>query len=182
LILAGACDTHTDRHRQRAMADLDGFAHHGDDSVGQLPRVGARHSGHDNRELVAAEPPDDVAPATLVRQPLRDNPEHSVADVVAERVVDKLEAIDIAEEDRERLAVCCVAPAGHLDAVHEECAIGEAGQRIVRRKKCELGRQPARCTEIDLFEREFGTRLTELPDRSDPLVPHAPDSVGAFEI
>ena len=56
---------------------------------------------HD-RELVAAQPGDDVLRAHGMPQPAGDGDEQRVADGVAERVVDDLEVVDVDEQHAER--------------------------------------------------------------------------------
>ena len=64
-------------------------------------------------ELVAAEPADGVAGADRAAQPGGDLPQQLVAGRVAERVVDLLEAVEVAEEDAE---VGAVAPPSEMRA------------------------------------------------------------------
>ena len=84
----------------------------------------------DDRELVAAHPADMAAIADFLDQPLRDALQHRVALGVAERVVDRLEAVEIEEHDR----------AGHIarlrrrqrlaEQLPDPAAIGQAGQHV----------------------------------------------------
>ena len=56
-----------------------------------------------------------------------------VAGRVAERVVDLLEAVEIDQHQREALAVAALARERVLDAVAQQHAVGEAGERVVMR-------------------------------------------------
>ena len=55
-----------------------------------------------NRELVAAQPGNGVALAQRGAQARRDRLQHPVAGVVAERVVDVLEVVEVQEQNGER--------------------------------------------------------------------------------
>ena len=62
-------------------------------------------------ELVAAEPPDQPGFADRALQPLRDLLEQRVADRMAERVVDRLEPVEVEQEQRGRGRYPIAAPA-----------------------------------------------------------------------
>ena len=69
------------------------------DALGDHGRLaGVADVVEQERELVAAEPRDGVAGAQDGLQPPRDGDQQRVADVVAERVVDELEAVEVQEE------------------------------------------------------------------------------------
>ncbi len=57
-----------------------------------------------DRELVAAEPCDDVAVPDGGEQSGGDHPEQLVADLMAEQVVDGLEVVEVETEERDLLA------------------------------------------------------------------------------
>ena len=67
--------------------------------------------GHDDGELLAAVAGHEVGGAGLRCQDARHAPQHQVAHRVAVGVVHRLEVVDVAEDDREPLAVA-LAPAG----------------------------------------------------------------------
>ena len=92
----------------------------------------------DDEELVAAEPRDRVAGAHRVVQPRRQRDEQLVARLVAERVVDELELVEVGEQHRDRAAVA--APPGEraLEPVERERAVGQAGERVVQRAVADL--------------------------------------------
>ena len=83
-----------------------------------------------DRELVAAEPRDDVLRPQGRLQSRGDFDEQAVADRMAQGVVDVLEAVEIEAEHGEALAGA-QAQRGVLDAFAEQDAVGEAGQRVV---------------------------------------------------
>ena len=60
--------------------------------------------GHEQRELVAAQAGEDVLGAGDVAQRGGDRREHGVAALVAERVVDRLEVVDVEQRQRQRPA------------------------------------------------------------------------------
>ena len=106
---------------------LDAFGDHGrvahvDDPLQQ------------DRELVTTQPRHDVAAAYTGFETARDGYEHFVADVMAHRVVDQLEAIDVEEEDGEQSVLSAArAMRGVRQPPHEERSVGQVGQRVVHR-------------------------------------------------
>ena len=84
-------------------ADGIGRADGGDQALGERHHLGGVVAQRgDHRELVAAEPRHQVVAAQRVRQPQRDVADQFVADVMAERVVDVLEVVEIDIEHRGR--------------------------------------------------------------------------------
>ena len=71
-------------------------------------------------------------------QPLADLAEHQVAGGVAERVVDRLEVVEVHEQHRNGIAAARLALERVLDAVLEQRAVGEAGDGVVERLVREL--------------------------------------------
>ena len=84
-----------------------------------------------HRELVAAEPRHRVGRAQGAAQARRHFLQHQIAGVMAERVVDLLEAIEIDQQDRQALVVAMRAQDRLLQAIEEQRAIRQVGQRIV---------------------------------------------------
>jgi hypothetical protein len=84
-----------------------------------------------HHELVAADAADGVADAQLVHQPRGDFLQQLVADRVAERVVDGLEAIQVDEHHRGALAVAVAERERLREAVLQQAAIGQRGERVV---------------------------------------------------
>ena len=78
-----------------------------------LDLLAALRVGDDDGELVAAHAADMAVGADFVDQPLGDRAEHGVALGVAERVVDRLEAVEVEEQDRAR-AHCRRSPRAAL--------------------------------------------------------------------
>ena len=118
------------------------------DTLGDHRRLaGVADVVEQDRELVAAEPGDGVAGPQGRLQPARDGDQQAVADVVAERVVDELEAVEVQEQHgpagfRPRPPAALRAPEGLIQAVEEQHAVREPGQRVVQRVVLEalLGR------------------------------------------
>ena len=82
-------------------------------------------------ELVAAEAGHDVAGAHGAPDAVGHFLQEPVAGVVAERVVDDLERVQVEEEQRHLAAVAARAGRGAGELVVEELAVGDAGQRVV---------------------------------------------------
>ena len=70
---------------------------------GRILRV--RHFREQDHEFIAALPADGVRAAHASEQPLRHGLQQAVADGVAQRVVDVLEAIHVQEQHRQFLPV-----------------------------------------------------------------------------
>jgi hypothetical protein len=103
----------------------------GHDALGDLDRdpfVGDLGEQHD--ELVAAQPPDYVPRAQCLTQPRRDLDEQRIASRVPEAVVHELEAIEIQQQHRDRLAR---AGPRVLQVIEHQSSVRQAGQRIVQR-------------------------------------------------
>ena len=86
--------------------------------------------GHEQRELVAAQAGEDVLGAGDVAQRGGDRGEHDVAALVAERVVDRLEVVDVEQRERERPLVAQRARELLAQALVEGAVVGQAGERI----------------------------------------------------
>jgi hypothetical protein len=90
-------------------------------------------AGHDDHELVAADTRDRVALAHAHEDPARDRLQQAVAELVAERIVDGLEAVEV-EEKHGHLRTCAMTLRDRLlDAVAQQYAVGQPGERVVMR-------------------------------------------------
>ena len=117
-----------------AVGDLERPLHRVHDPFGHAAgtlEVGGRRQ--QDRELVAAEPRDRVAVADAVVETPGEMDQEQVAEMVAERVVDLLEAIEVEQQQRQRFAVAGRRAQRLGQAVVEQHAIGQAGQGIVHR-------------------------------------------------
>jgi hypothetical protein len=86
-----------------------------------------------DRELVSAEAGDGVGRAQAFAEPLGDEDQKPIAGPVAEAVVDGLEAVEVAEEDRHRCGGALGAGERMPHSVQEERAVRQSGQRVVER-------------------------------------------------
>ena len=104
----------------------------------QLGTRGQRELLGDHDELVATEASQRIGVADHAIQPGGDRSQELIADAVAERVVDRLEVVEIDEQRRHRRLTAARAGEHLLDAVQDQCAVGEPGQRVVRRQEGKL--------------------------------------------
>ena len=109
---------------------FDGLQRIPGDPLGRV-RIGV---GDEDRELVAAEPCDQLVAAEFLTQAVRDGFDQPVAVVVAERVVHVLEVVEIHQEQRHG----CVADLGRADAALQPVAqhrpVRQPGERVVQRE------------------------------------------------
>ncbi len=150
-LVAGLGQRHADRRGQAQLrpAGPDRLGDRALQAVGHADRLEHPADGlAQDRELVAAEAGDRVLRAQRGAQPGRDLAQHLVAGGVTEAVVDALEAIEVDEVDggdgravaaRERLA----------QAVAEQRAVREAGERVVQREPLELGLHPLAVADVE---------------------------------
>jgi hypothetical protein len=125
-------DRGADRHLM-AVEDIGGrdrFEH----ALGEMADIGRlRHVALQDGELVAAEPRDDVLGAHDQSEPLGHGLEQTVADRMAEGVVDRLEIVDV-DAERRGAALAAPRPRQHLfHALAERQPVGEQRQRVVMR-------------------------------------------------
>ena len=130
--VAGHADARVDLEREAL--DRERLAQAGEqlarDDVGV---AGAAQLRQQHAELVAAEAGDRVVLAERLLEAVRDLLQQAVARVVAERVVDLLEVVEV--DQHHGRGDVRAAPGGDrlLDAVAEERAVGQAGERVVQR-------------------------------------------------
>ena len=111
--------------------------------LGQQGHDLACHCGHvvhsrqvrqRHRELVAAEPAHGVPGANGSAQALGHDAQHLVTDVVAECVVDVLEAVQVHKQHRHR-TLCALGVQQRLrQAVQVEVTVGQTGERVELRQ------------------------------------------------
>ena len=92
-----------------------------------------RDAREHDRELVAAQAGERLVRRQRPGQAPGDGAQQVVALVVAERVVDVLEAVEVDEDDRERAAVAVARRERLLEPVAQQGAVGQAGERVVER-------------------------------------------------
>ena len=90
-------------------------------------------TSHEHDELVAAQARHGVRRAHRVVQARADLDEQLVARLMAERVVDRLELVDVEQQHGDGRLEALGAREGLLDAVEEQRAVRQARQRVVQR-------------------------------------------------
>ena len=103
-----------------------------DDALRERGRIGGirDRSLHDD-EFIAAHPCDGVGLADQAAQPVRDDLQELVAGGMAERVVHRLELIEIEVMNRDHFLAMNSAAQGMFEPLVQQHAIGEIGQRVV---------------------------------------------------
>ena len=81
-------------------------------------------------ELLAADPEQEIGRSDAGVDQTDDAGEHVVAACMAEAVVERLEVVEVEEQERQRRALVAVARHQPLAARHEGAAVERAGQRI----------------------------------------------------
>ena len=99
--------------------------------VGRADRIAAVLEQH--RELVAAEARRGIGRPQDMPEPLADLAEQHVAGGVPERVVDRLEVVEVHEQDRHGSLVALLTLEGVRHAVAEQHTVPQSGQRVVER-------------------------------------------------
>ena len=127
-MLASMCSSRSSMSNGIAQRVLDALG-----DRGGLVHVGDAVEQH--RELVAAEAGDGVRRADGRLEPARDRDQQPVSHVVAERVVDELEAVEVEEQHGGRGGrLGALGAADRLvEAVEEQHAVGQPGQGVVHR-------------------------------------------------
>ena len=130
---------------------LEHLEHAADDRDHRLP-IG--DLGQQDRELVATEARDALRVAEDALQPRPDPLKQEVAVVVAERVVDVLEAVEVHQHHGARVAAAAGAVQGRLHEAGEHRAVREAGQPVGERLLLLLGGLPAEALRRHRHDRE----------------------------
>ena len=140
---AGDSDAHP--HLERHLVHLDGLldaCHQATRDRLELIRV-AGVLTRKHRELVAAEPRHEPLGSDHLPQPRSEIAQHLIAEVVAERVVDLLEAVEVEQHHAERLARPSRGRDPFVEPRAEPLAVGEAGQFVGGGDPVELSRRVA---------------------------------------
>src|SRR5215468_9568267 len=110
---------------------LEGLAQRLADSRYEIQHVvDTLDGGLDYGELVAAEPRDQVAFADAAAQPRRDGLQQFITDMVAVRIIDALELVDVDIEQRKLLAARDLLQLA-LHLFVEQHAVRQVGERVV---------------------------------------------------
>ena len=110
--------------------------------------------GHDDAELLAAQPADDVGAADGLAEDVGERDEHLVAGAVAVDVVDALEVVDVEHEHGNRVMRAADPVQLGPEAVVEVAVVVEAGERV--RLRLEFEPRP----DLGVVEGE-GSRVAE---------------------
>ena len=86
---------------------------------------------HENQELVAPEAGDGIRAADELAHPHRHFAEYAVADIVAETVVDLLEAIEVDEQYGESRLLAAGALQCDMQPIFKQQAVRQPGERVV---------------------------------------------------
>ena len=95
--------------------------------------------GGDHDELVATQARHRVGEPHHAEQALRDVFQHLVAGLVAQAVVDVLEAVEVQEQHGHLAAVALGTGQRLRQAVRQQLAVRQAGQCVVVRQLCQFG-------------------------------------------
>ncbi len=117
---------------------VDRLAKGGSDPFGQPGRGGQVDVFEQQRELVATEPGHRVGAAHSRLQTPSHLLEQLVPGTVPESVVDLLEVVEVHEQHRAATAGAGSQGQGVLEAVKEQPAIGQPGERVVERQTLDL--------------------------------------------
>ena len=173
-VLGEQCDADTGVDVQRDVGDLErALERRPQAQAGRARRglvAGRQHDG----ELVAAEARQRVVGAQQLREPRPDLLQDLVAGVMAQRVVELLEAVEVDQQQRELAAVLARGTDRGMESLHEVPSIGEArqvvGERLLLGLAQPLGhgepgtRHPGQHGDRRDGDRDVVDRL-ELPDR-----------------
>ena len=128
---------HRDADRGRGVAlvaaELQRLAQHRQQLAGDaLDLVTFGGFFQDDDEFVAAEPRHDVAGTQRVAQPAADFHQQHVAGVMAQRIVDDLEAVEIDEQHRKLPLIALRGVDRPAQQAVEHLAVRQMGQAVVR--------------------------------------------------
>ncbi len=146
--------------------DDEGSPQRLEDAVGHVlgpPPVGEPRKEHG--ELVAAQPGDHVPPPAGAVEPLGHHPQQLVPDVVAERVVDGLEVVEVEEQERRVHERRGGGDLGQVAA--QQAPVGESGEgvvlRLVPQLLLQVGEGGERILQSSVLERhrELGSQGLE---------------------
>ncbi len=115
----------------RSIADDGAVVQRGHDPLGRAAGGGRRRVADQQRELVAAEAGDRVLATAGLAQRCGHGEQQFVAGLVAERVVDLLESVEIDQDHRAALAVSAAGAKPPAKLGVEAAAVDQPGERIV---------------------------------------------------
>jgi len=118
-------------------------------------------------ELVTAQSRDRVLLPHRASQARRDRLQELVSALVPERVVDRLEVVQVQVEQADQLVGALRAHHGVLEALAEEGAVGDSGQGVVRREVVELALLPFAQRDVGKNREVVLYLAFRAPDRAD---------------
>ena len=147
------------RHEDFVALDVEGYAKGVEEPVCEGLGLRARCFVEDDRELVAAETCDGVTVTDDVPKAGRHVDEESITCFVTEGVVDHLEPVEVAEQDRDRCGRASGSGQCVFEAVTKQCSVRKTGEVVVKR------------LVYQLVDKMLAFRdVAEAPDPSDDLV------------
>jgi len=164
-------------HHLEALRQREGRVHVGDDLAGEIGRVRRRGGRvlHDD-VLVAAHARQRIEFAHDLRQPRRDRLQELVADGMAQRVVDLLEAVEIDAVHGEPLAGAQTRQRP-LQALAHEHAVGQVRQPVVAREVLNRGLRLATLGDVLVRAHPSAARHRHVRGRDRAAVVHLLDRV-----
>jgi hypothetical protein len=157
---------------RRPRRRLDG----GEDPLSDQRRHGRIDLLADRDELIAAVPGDRVAGADRAAQPPGNLDEHRIADDVTVAIVDRLELVEVDEQDRSGARVPGRVGDRVAQAIVQQRPVGEARERVMdgvvarlllTAQSLKRGRQrvdeSAGVTELLVGEQALGTEIQRVP-------------------
>ena len=137
--------------------------------LGDRQRGGLAGAGQHERELLAAEPRGHVGVARGRPQHLGEAPQDVVAGVVAERVVDALEVVEVDHQQRQLAARAELVEVA-VDRELEAAAVAQPGQRIVGGEVLEPLEPPRGLDRAHRLVGEHAQRLQRLVGGQQPVL------------
>ena len=133
----GDADARADEHLLALQGERD--LEHLHDPIGDVRRLDPFAAVlQKDRELVPAQSRGGVGGAQHVLQAIADLEQEAVARGVPQRVVDRLEIVDVHEQHGDRLRVALLALDGVQHAIAEQRPVREVGHRVVERLVLQL--------------------------------------------
>ena len=136
-----------------------------------------------HRELVAAEPGDDVLRPHARAQPVGDVEQQPVAGIVPEAVVHQLEAVDVEEEHGDGAARIGRGRERAVESGEEARAVRQAGERVVVGAVRELGLDALAFGDVaHVADHAADARIVEAVRHSDLEPPERPVRVAETDL
>ena len=140
-------------------------AQHRQERLGHPPPLPRGETRQDHRELVAAQPGDDVRLAQAPLQQIGDPPQDRVADGVPVAVVDELEAVDVEHHEARRHRIALGERDGRGQLLLERTAVEQPRQRVVVGQMLQLGLDPPLLADVAGDLRRADHASVGVPDR-----------------